>query len=256
MSVDSNTLNIENENHDNSLLLNSQASVSHASTSSSNHSSPISDSSLKSPSQKRRNQSSVKDYFEERNNKRYCIVEDCPKVFELTTGTSSLSYHLSSEHQIFAIPENKNGNSPKSPKLGADRRTNLDHQAINNLFIEFIIDDFQAFSLADSPRFKKFLYALNYRVPDRKTVREKISLKFNSYNQRIKSLLLNLNSKIHLSIDIWTSLANEPYIAFNCHFINQNWKLKNFLLDISYFPHPHSSEFINNALLDVINFFL
>ncbi|CAF1080188.1 unnamed protein product [Brachionus calyciflorus] len=63
----------------------------------------------------------------------------------------------------------------------------------------------------------------------------------------MKRNLLSLDSKVCITSDIWTSSANDPYLSVTCYFIDNEWNLNNFLLDVFHFPDPHDGCFIYDA---------
>ena len=69
---------------------------------------------------------------------------------------------------------------------------------MDNLLINFIIDDNQSFNTLNSQRFIDFCKAMNpfYVVPERHTIAERIKNKFDSSYSKIKSILKDLESKV------------------------------------------------------------
>ena len=57
--------------------------------------------------------------------------------------------------------------------------------------------------------------------------------------------------KINLTCDGWVSLSKEPYITITCHFIDNEWKRLNFVLDFFFFPHPHDFYNISESIIEV-----
>ena len=107
-------------------------------------------------SNKRRNKSNVPDHFRTVVDRRYCCEADCSKSYSLKTATTSLMYHLSSAHQITCIDaedqeriefsaENTPTSTKQNSKLSAKRQ-----EGIDDLFIKFIVNNYQAFNLTKS----------------------------------------------------------------------------------------------------------
>ncbi|RNA20434.1 zinc finger BED domain-containing 4-like, partial [Brachionus plicatilis] len=185
---------------------------------------------LLSPGSKRKN--------EERRD-TICVYENCSKFYAESTSTRVLANHLKVEHNVTkpsfedSDSEFENITSPKVIRVSEQSR-------ITDLFLTFLINNIQAFMLADDPDFKRFIYSLN----NKKTVREKIKLRYEICLNNIKEMLKSIISKIHVTIDIWTSHCNEPYMSVTVHFVTNNWKLTSMLLNVFYFPHPHDAIFI------------
>jgi len=60
---------------------------------------------------------------------------------------------------------------------------------------------------------------------------------------------------VHVTMDIWTSVAKDPYMCFTCHFIDKEWKLQSLHLKILHFPHPHESTNIIELIIEVVFIF-
>jgi len=184
-----------------------------------------------------------------------CNHQDCSAEYSKSTGNSTLATHLANNHGIHqdsnagSNDETESATSPKNLK-----KNFADQERLNDFFIEFIVSNIQSFSLADDIKFRKFICALNpkYILPDRKTVREKIKIKYEAKKKEIKNRLSKLRSKINMTTDIWTSFKKDPFISVTCHFVDEEWKLRSFLLDVFYFPHPHDGSFCLEALHDVL----
>lgn len=212
----------------------------------------------KRKNEERRNTSHVWQHMKKNpeQKKIVCVYENCSKFYAESTSTRVLANHLKVEHNVTkpsfedSDSEFENITSPKVIRVSEQSR-------ITDLFLTFLINNIQAFMLADDPDFKRFIYSLNnkYIIPCRKTVREKIKLRYEICLNNIKEMLKSIISKIHVTIDIWTSHCNEPYMSVTVHFVNNNWKLTSMLLDVFYFPHPHDAIFILENLNRVIIFF-
>nr|CAG8529089.1 14384_t:CDS:2 [Entrophospora candida] len=59
----------------------------------------------------------------------------------------------------------------------------------------------------------------------------------------------HVKNKISLTLDIWISEnSHTSFLGVTCHYINDEWKLKHFLLDIIPFHESHSAENMVNAV--------
>ncbi|RNA00718.1 zinc finger BED domain-containing 1-like [Brachionus plicatilis] len=184
-----------------------------------------------SPVLKRRNESFVKQYMKKYENKIVCQVINCSAEFSIKTSSISLAVHLAKIHEIHETGIEDNSEETTCPK--SPRKYFCDQNKISGLFIDFVASNIESFIL-----------------PDRKTVREMIKRRFDKKKNELKDILEISISKINLKCDIWTSLSKDPYLAITCHFITNDWKLNEYLLDIIYFPHPHDASFIRNTVLE------
>lgn len=74
----------------------------------------------------------------------------------------------------------------------------------------------------------------------------------------IKKILANNESKISLTIDSWTSLANQSFCGIHgitCHFIDNHWKLKSFVLDFKPVKRHHSGKQMAILIYEVLKFY-
>ncbi len=57
-----------------------------------------------------------------------------------------------------------------------------------------------------------------------------------------------LESRISITTDVWTSPSQQPFVGVTGHFIDNNWDLKNILLDFFKIEGPHTGENLCSAL--------
>ena len=62
---------------------------------------------------------------------------------------------------------------------------------------------------------------------------------------RIKELLSTCPGRVSLTADFWSSITGDSYMCITIHFINNDWKLENFVLCFSCFPPPHNGPLIS-----------
>lgn len=101
--------------------------------------------------------------------------------------------------------------------------------------------------------FKKFVNLLDpkYVLPSKTTLRDTIQKKL--YLEGVNKLKDILNNIEFLAItsDCWTSLASESYISVTCHFIDENFQLKNAILHTKKLDSRHTGENMANALSEI-----
>ena len=51
----------------------------------------------------RRNATNVTKWFKVINDRKHCMYDECTASYALTTSTTNLMYHLTSEHELFLI---------------------------------------------------------------------------------------------------------------------------------------------------------
>src|SRR6266540_921067 len=77
--------------------------------------------------------------------------------------------------------------------------------------------------------------------------------KFTEAQVQINNYLQLSNSKISLTIDMWTSISALGILAVTVHFINDNWMFEHFVLDVLYLSSPHNAIIIKNAIIEIVN---
>ena len=79
-----------------------------------------------------------------------------------------------------------------------------------------------------------------YQVPCRQTIRNEVMNRYD--NMRIQILEeLAKTQKISITCDIWSSITMQSYLRITVHFIDKEWKLRHFLLNLCHFPGQHTA---------------
>lgn len=97
--------------------------------------------------------------------------------------------------------------------------------------------------------------AVKKPFPKRDYFRERLPLIHKIYEQEKKLLIDEVDVKIALTTDIWTSTNSKSFIGFTAHWITSNYEIKRILLAFSPFPEKHSSENILEKYLEVVRKF-
>lgn len=89
-------------------------------------------------------------------------------------------------------------------------------------------------------------------MPDRKGIKAVIHL---AYNHTFKTLVESLQSitSVHLTLDLWTARSNHGYLGITCHYLDQQYKLCEMALTLSYIRFPHTAENIKDAIEKILN---
>lgn len=131
---------------------------------------------------------------------------------------------------------------------------------IDKDLMDLFIDSYHPFSLVEERGFLKFCRNIpGYVLPSRKTVSQKMlpalyeSTKASVTEKLKQSVSSSEVQKICLTSDLWTSRANESYIAVTGHYINDSFELKSILISCQNFEGSHTSENISAALLEMAN---
>ncbi|GBC50995.2 zinc finger BED domain-containing protein RICESLEEPER 2-like [Rhizophagus irregularis DAOM 181602=DAOM 197198] len=117
-----------------------------------------------------------------------------------------------------------------------------------DLFREFIfkwvICDDQPFVVVECDQLRKLFCLLNpnAKVPSADTVRNDIMNAFKEERNKIRDTLQNTPGCLSFTLDAWTSPSCIPFLGITVHWISQDWKLKELLLDFVKLSGPHSGE--------------
>ena len=91
-----------------------------------------------------------------------------------------------------------------------------------------------------------------YRVSDKKTIKNLSIDYFRRSRANIQDDLNIIPGKLSLTADMWTSLNNDAFLGLTIHYINSEWNLCNFLLDIIPFTDRHTGKNIASAIKSVL----
>ncbi|CAG8761587.1 27591_t:CDS:2, partial [Dentiscutata erythropus] len=173
---------------------------------------------------------------------KYCHPR---KKYKITTGLSTLRAHLISKHQLEVPTKNYNLQFSVNP---FDLQTQKEH---TKYLLKWIICDLQPFTIIDNSYFWSFIKFLcpRYTIPKRHQIKDLVMDEFNYRQPKIIDKLSNIPEKCLLTADIWSSTVNrEAFLGLTVHYIDSNWQLQNFLLDLIPFNISHSAESILQKL--------
>jgi hypothetical protein len=88
-------------------------------------------------------------------------------------------------------------------------------------------------------------------IPGEKKIRTMIACSYGYNKDKLKQFLKTAQS-ISLTTDLWSSRSKHGYLGLTATWINQNFEIIDVLLEITYFPAPHTAERIANIIKKVI----
>ena len=124
---------------------------------------------------------------------------------------------------------------------------------LNNMLLKIIIKDMQPFFIVEDQGFQDFISAIDpsYKLPNRKMItRELLVDSYRDTVQKITAVMESVQS-VCLTIDSWTSVTPENYLAVTAHFLNQDFQLESCLLDCSNFRERHAQENLKQELIRI-----
>lgn len=192
-----------------------------------------------------------------------CLHEGCSRMFSPKTSTSPLAYHYRTEHRsVYQQMTNGSKSKGKQVERGLSE-VGLIQTKMNTLSIqipskdkvifkclEWIIEDMQPFSIMDSPSFRALLTLYNSRapLPCAATARSKMVSYRSDLSTRVDHLVQTTMLSGSITIDGWTSQSNKPFLSVTLHWLTENFKFLECVLDMVPFPYPHDGGRIGQAV--------
>jgi hypothetical protein len=90
-----------------------------------------------------------------------------------------------------------------------------------------------------------------FTVPGEKKIRMMIARSY-GYNRDKLKLFLKSAQSISLTTDLWSSRSKHGYLGLTATWINKDFEIMDVLLEISYFPTPHTAKAITEAIKKAI----
>src|SRR3989337_1361762 len=178
-----------------------------------------------------------------------CNIGQCH--LSSSNSTSTLVRHLKAKH-------NEDYKQLQLQKSGLEEVEpwSLEIQKEKHVFlINWIIVDQQPFTVVENQQFQKFVFSIQprYKLPSRHFVKEMIIQKFTNARMQINNYLKLSKSKVSLTMDMWTSISALGILAATIYYINDDWILEHFVLDVIYLPSPHNALAIKTAVIEIVN---
>lgn len=122
-------------------------------------------------------------------------------------------------------------------------------------YIRWIVEESKPFSIGSSDSFQSMVLCLNPKVtvPDKNEVLRELDLKKLQTKEKVKSLIKDGNYS--LTTDHWTSISNDNYGALTLHFIDDDFKLRAFILSFEKHVGGCSGEELQQQLYDALSSF-
>jgi hypothetical protein len=201
---------------------------------------------------------------------RFCLAN-----YKISGGTGTISDHLKShgisrdsnedtrakniQLDIARAMETAEGNPQKRRKLvdSDGGALPLNGDVIKVLYVKFISACNIPLRLVECPEFRAFLHYLNEDI-DRwlpaahKTVRGWVLRQFMAEKEKVKAMLCKSKTKIHLSLDIWTSPSNKPIMGVVAYYISGSGVLEHAVLAMKEIEGDHKGKSLAPVVLEII----
>ncbi|CAB4410253.1 unnamed protein product [Rhizophagus irregularis] len=205
----------------------------------------------------------VWNYFEINNDNAESIFAQC-KVIEdgemecgvkiLHTGsTGNLIKHLARKH---TLTKNSSAPSENKGKLKQVKITTMVKSANPGAYsnkvqaryhqevLDYILEDIQPISCVKKSGFNKLLNFFDSRVtlPSDHKIHEMLAKSYNYTYRELHDLIKKEAKSVALTADCWSSRSRHPYIGATATWCDSDFDIKEVLLSIEQFDHPHTSE--------------
>ncbi|CAG8778666.1 759_t:CDS:2, partial [Racocetra fulgida] len=175
------------------------------------------------------------------------ICTICRLKYKPTNMPGTLAKHLYNKHS------NLVGNRQSTLDKFVNKpysRTDQQYLQLTDKIVDFIVCYQLPFSIVDNSYFITILntFDARYQIPCRQTIRTQI---LNKYNSMRKIILEELEKpkKVSITCDIWSFVTMQSYLGVTVHFINNEWQLQHFLLDLLPLTRQHTAVNIKQAIM-------
>ena len=179
--------------------------------------------------------------------KEIVICRHCFSELRYTGSTTNMSFHLQRHHPSIASTKacsSTTASSPSQSKAGSSQLKLSGFMGnslgINSVRAQNISKHIGVFIAHD----------LRHKVPSRTYFSQTVVPSL--YMEVKKDVMAGISKAVSVALttDGWTSRATESYITTTAHYISQEWKLENKVLETTTLPCSHTGEALGEALDD------
>ena len=125
-------------------------------------------------------------------------------------------------------------------------------KAIDKALVKMLVQDMQPANIVHDKGFQDFLKVIDpkYIPPSCRTImRDHLpSLSVAQLQEQLAKI-----EYCSITTDIWTSRATMGYVTVTCHFLDDDWELKSFVLETCQIKESNTAENIGATLVDIAN---
>ncbi|KAL5544693.1 hypothetical protein UlMin_008477 [Ulmus minor] len=202
-------------------------------------------------------------FFETASDGKTRRCKFCGQSYSIATATGNLGRHLTNRHPGYDKSGDAITNSAPQPitvikkHQSQGKSSQVDYDHLNWLLVKWLILS----SLPPSTLEERWL------VNSYKFLNPSIQLwpsdkykavfhdVYGSMKEDIRSSLVQVSSKVSITLDFWTSYEQLYYMSVTCQWIDENWSFQKVLLDICHIPYPCSNDVIYHALVKVLKMY-
>lgn len=136
----------------------------------------------------------------------------------------------------------------------------FDPEEFQTKLVKFIVNTDQPFSLVEDEDFKDIIHYITnqeyeLKLPKRRAIRTLIHEAYTKEFEKIKTQLLENDSKISFSVDCWSSSNGYAFQGVVAHWITDDWQLQTVVLDLSIIEGSHSGANLAESFGNVLTRF-
>ncbi|CAG8627110.1 20347_t:CDS:1, partial [Racocetra persica] len=91
-----------------------------------------------------------------------------------------------------------------------------------------------------------------FLIPCEETVKNIIYSAYNYSFLQLKPQIIAEAISVSLTMDLWTARNHQGYLGITCSYVDQFFRLKEFMLDIVYIKYPHIAKNISNTVEEIL----
>ena len=185
----------------------------------------------------------VKEHDSEVDNKRVaCRL--CHSILKYSGNTTNLMDHLRRKHSDVSVsnsvgPLEEKKELSKQLSFSFFTQKTLPHNSarakeISSAILGFIIKDLRPFSVVENEGFENLIHVLEarYKIPSRQFFSDRsLGELYNREKEKVKASL-SAAEAVALTTDGWTSRGTESYVTITSSHIDEEWKLKSYILQV------------------------
>ncbi|KAK9116002.1 hypothetical protein Sjap_014949 [Stephania japonica] len=187
----------------------------------------------------------------------------CKQSYSIATATGNLGRHLNHRHPGY----DKMGDAVANPApqlttvvkktQSQPKAASVDFDNLNWLLLKWLIGaSLPPSTLEDEWLVNSFRFANPMvKIWSGERFQAVFSEVFRSMREDIRSFLEQVNSKVSISLDFWTSYEQVSYMSVTGHWIDENWSLHKVLLDVCHIPYPCLGIDIYHLLVKILKMY-
>lgn len=165
--------------------------------------------------------------------------------------TGNVIKHLRSVHNI-----TETGKLERNGPLDVHVKPLITQSEFNKVASLWIIKDGRPFTVGESLPFKEMIHAFKKlprgsSFPSATTIKRNLETLHAEGVQKMHSMLESVDTRVHFTMDCWTSANMLDFCAFGIHFIDTEWKLHGILLDFVPMKEGHTADDLLRIFMSV-----